>query len=255
MIDLHCHILPGIDDGPATIEDSVALARAAAEAGTRTMVATSHVSWEYPNTAATIAALVDDVNERFAREQVPIEVRPGAELAMTRVGDLSDEALLAYGLGGGPWLLVECPLTPAASGFDAMIYQLQSRGHRLVLAHPERSPAFHRNIDALAELADNGVLTSVTAGALVGRFGSTVRRFALQLAERGLIHNVASDAHDAVRRHPGMRAEIEAAGLGTHMQWLTSELPAAVLAGAPLPERPPEPVLERPHGWRRFLRR
>lgn len=255
MIDLHCHILPGIDDGPATMEDSIELARAAAEAGTRTMVATSHVSWEYPNEAATIAALVDEVNTRFAAEQVPIEVRRGAELAMTRVGDLTDEKLLEFGLGGGPWLLLECPLTPAGSGFDAMVYHLQSRAHRIVLAHPERSPAFHRDIETLAALVDNGALTSVTAGALVGRFGSQVKRFALRLAERGLIHNVASDAHDAVRRRPGMLAELEEAGLSAQAQWMTSEVPAAIIAGDTLPPRPVEPVLERPSGWRRFLHR
>ncbi len=93
MIDLHCHVLPGIDDGPATIEASVALARAAAAAGAQTIVATPHVSWDYPNDAATIARLVDTVNERLAQEQIDVTVRAGAELAFTRIADIPEAEL------------------------------------------------------------------------------------------------------------------------------------------------------------------
>ena len=82
MIDLHCHVLPGIDDGPQTIEDSVAIARAAASAQTRTIVATPHVSRRYPNTAETIARLVGELNARLASDAVPVEILPGAELSI-----------------------------------------------------------------------------------------------------------------------------------------------------------------------------
>lgn len=93
MIDLHCHVLPGIDDGPESIDGSVALARAAAAAGTRVLVATPHVSWHYQNEAATIARLTDEVNERLSAEEIPLEVLTGAEIAMTRVGEIRPSEL------------------------------------------------------------------------------------------------------------------------------------------------------------------
>ena len=94
MIDLHCHVLPGIDDGPDTIEDSLALARAAASAGTRVMVATPHVSWEYQNDAATITKLARELNARLAQDGVALEVLVGAEIAMTRAADI--EAVILH---------------------------------------------------------------------------------------------------------------------------------------------------------------
>jgi len=240
VIDLHCHVLPGIDDGPETIEDSVALARAAAAAGTRTLVATPHVSTRYPNDAGTIARLVDEVNARLAAEAVALEIRPGAELAMTRLIDIDPAQLPRLGLGGGgPWLLVEPPFTAVVSGLDILLLDLQRRGHHILLAHPERCPAFHRDPRMLGSIVRTGVLTSITAGSLVGSFGEPARRFALGLAREGMIHNVASDAHDDVKRPPGMAAEIERAGLGSLAEWLTEQVPAAILSGEEtIPPRP-----------------
>jgi protein-tyrosine phosphatase len=238
MIDLHCHILPGIDDGPATIEDSIVLARAAAAAGTRVLVATPHVSWTYPNDAETIARLVDQLNARLDSEGVALEVQAGAELAMTRLVDLAPDELSRLRLGGGPWLLVEPPFTPTVTGLDALVFDLQRQGHRILLAHPERCQAFHRDPGMLREFVSEGILTSITAGSLVGRFGGEVRRVALSLAREGLIHNVASDTHDIVRRPPGMAAELRQAGLEPLTEWLTERVPAAILSGGEIPPRP-----------------
>jgi len=235
---MHCHVLPGIDDGPETIDGSVALARAAAEAGTHTLVATPHVSWHYPNDADTIARLVDELRARLIAEQVALEIRPGAEIAITRLVDIDPAELPRLGLGGGPWLLVEPPFTPVADNLDTIMLNLQQRGHRLLLAHPERCPAFHRDPRMLETLVHAGVLTSITAGSLVGRFGGEVRRFALELARAGMIHNVASDAHDLARRQPGVMAELEQAGLGPLADWLTQAVPAAILDGGEIPPRP-----------------
>ena len=238
MIDLHCHVLPGIDDGPQTIEDSVAITRAAATAQTRTIVATPHVSRRYPNTSETIARLVGELNARLASEAVAVEIRPGAEVSMVHAIDVAPEQLSRLHLGGGPWLLVEPPLTPVAAVLDTVLLDLQRREHRILLAHPERCPAFHRDPQMLTSLVRAGVLTSITAGSLVGRFGGTVRRFALQLAQEEMVHNVASDAHDPARRPPSMAAELAKAGLGGLSDWLTHEVPAAILSGEDIPPRP-----------------
>src|SRR5271155_1371867 len=100
MIDLHSHVLPGIDDGPDTIEGSLALARAAVAAGTRTLVATPHVSWHYPNDADTIALGVRELKARLAEEEIALELLPGAEIAVTRLPELDEEQRSRLRLGG-----------------------------------------------------------------------------------------------------------------------------------------------------------
>ena len=255
MIDLHCHVLPGIDDGPETIEGSLELARAAAAAGIETLVATPHVSAHYPNDAETIARLVDELDARLTLEGIPVTVLPGAEIAITHLPELDPDQLSRLGLGGGPWLLVEPPFSPVAPGLQNSLLELQRRGHRLVLAHPERSGALQRDHELLRSLADAGVLMSITAGSLVGRFGGEVRRQALALAHEGLLHNVTSDAHDTRNRAPGLREAIAQAGLGPLGEWLTSLVPSAVLAGEPIPAAPLHEWPSARRGLRLGLRR
>jgi protein-tyrosine phosphatase len=238
VIDLHCHVLPGIDDGPRTIEDSLALARAAAAAGIRTVVATSHVSWEYPNRADTIARLVEELNGRLADNGVALEIRPGAEIAMTRLPDTPPDEVSRLTLGGGQWLLIEPPFTEVSTGLDVLVADLHDRGYQVVLAHPERCPAFHRDRSMLEALVHSGALTSVTAGSLAGRFGKAVRRLSIELIRDGLVHNVASDAHDDSHRPPTIAAELEDAGLGPLTDWLTQAVPGAILGGGEIPPRP-----------------
>jgi protein-tyrosine phosphatase len=238
VIDLHCHVLSGIDDGPATIDGSVALARAAAADGTRLLVATPHVNSRYPNEPEPIARGVEELNMRLAAEGIALEVRSGAELAMTRLVEMQATQIQRFALGGGEWLLVECPLSSASTGFDILVLDLQRRGHRVLLAHPERCPAFHREPHMLGSLVSAGALTSITAGALVGRFGGEVRRFALRLVRDGMAHSVASDAHDPVRRPPTMKVDLEAAELGPLAHWLTEAVPSAILEGHEIPPQP-----------------
>ena len=238
MIDLHCHVLPGIDDGPRTLEESLALARAAAASGVREIVATPHVSWDHPNEAADIAARVQDLNGHLRDEGIEVTVRPGAELAFTRIADIPEDELARLSLGGGPWLLVEPPFTPSVVGLENVVAGLRARGHQVVLAHPERCPAFQRDPETLRRLVSSGVACSLTAGSFAGRFGRHVQRFSLALVAEELMHNVASDAHDDSRRPPGLTAELERAGLAALAPWATEAVPAAMLAGEPLPPRP-----------------
>jgi protein-tyrosine phosphatase len=255
MIDLHSHVLPGIDDGPETIEHSVLLARASVAAGTRTLLATSHVNWHYPNDATTLARLTDLLNVRLRAEDLPLEVLPGAEVAMTYAMEMETAELLRLGLGGGPWVLIEPPFTPVAQNLDLMLLNLQRSGVRILLAHPERCPAFQRDPRMIESLVDAGVLTSITAGSLVGRFGSEVRRLSLELVRKGLVHNVASDTHDPVRRPPGIAEELERSGMGELSRWLTVDVPAAILSGGEIPPRPeastPQAHTSRKSPWRR----
>lgn len=256
MIDLHCHILPGIDDGPDTMEETLELARVAVAAGTTTVIATPHVSWDWPDVgAARIAAAVDEVNEALRVAAIDLEVRSGAEVALTRAGDLDDEELVRLRLGGGPWLLAECPLSSSGAGFEQALSALTAKGHRIVLAHPERSPLLQRDRELLGRLVGQGMLSSVTAGSLIGRFGRPVQDVAMEMVAAGMVHNIASDAHSAGRRPPGIRDELRDAGLGEQADWLGRAVPLAVVSGTKVPPMPPMPAHRKPGPLTRLFRR
>jgi protein-tyrosine phosphatase len=255
VIDLHSHILPGLDDGPRTLEGSLDLARAAVAAGTRTILATPHINDDASIDAERVAAGLEVLRPALAEAEIPLEVLPGGEIAIWRLADLDDATLRGLALGGGPYVLIESPFSPVVGPFETIVLDLLMRGHRVLLAHPERCPAFQRDAARLERLVEGGVLVQVTAGSMTGAFGSTVRRFTAALLRDGLVHVVASDAHDAVNRPPGQTAgfdslERELPGLGEQRTWLTEGVPRAILDGEPLPERPPLP---RPGGLLRRL--
>ena len=261
MIDLHTHVLPGIDDGPPDLDTALALLTRMAEEGVDVVVATPHVSEQYPTTAERIAEGVSELRNALADAGVPLEVLPGAEVALDRAVALGDDELDQLCLGEGRFLLVESPLASSAADFDWILDGLRERGFSLVLAHPERSPAFQRDPARLLRHVAAGDLCSITAGAMAGRFGTTVRRFTLRLLREGMIHDVASDAHDLVHRPPGLRIafesfEQEAPGMLDRMGWHTLEVPEAILAGRRPPAQPPLPEITSQGRWpRRFLRR
>jgi protein-tyrosine phosphatase len=238
VIDLHSHVLPGIDDGPDDLDGSLAIARQALRSGTRTLLATPHASSRYPNDAATISAALERLHAALEREGVELEVPRGAEIALTHISEMEGDELAALTLGGSGWLLVEPPFSPVAVGLESTIQALLKDGYGVLLAHPERCPAFQRDPATVERLVAGGVLTSITAGALEGRFGSTARRYAVHLLEAGQAHNVASDAHDHVSRPPSLGPQIQKAGFGALAEWLTEEVPAAILTGTAIPSRP-----------------
>jgi protein-tyrosine phosphatase len=240
MIDLHCHVLPGVDDGPGSVHEAIDLARGAQADGIGTIAATPHVDWSHPDLdARSIRAAVAQLQVHLDAADVDMRIVSGAEVAAGRALELDDAELHELTLGGGCWLLLECPITSTLTpGFTGTARRLAHRGHRLLLAHPERCPIFLRAPEALDELVAEGMLAQVTAGALSGRFGRTVRDAAMQLVARGSVHVVASDGHD--RGRPAVIAsELAATAIDrTLLTWLTQDAPAAILAGTELPPRP-----------------
>jgi protein-tyrosine phosphatase len=258
VVDLHCHVLPGLDDGPRTLDGSLALARAAAEEGTRTLVATPHVNHRYPTSAAMIRDGVARVNRALREGDIPVEVALGAEIAHDTLPRLREEELHALTLGGGPNVLLEAPLGAVGPEFELAFDSLRERGFGVVIAHPERCPSFHRDPDRLGRLVGRGALCSITASAYQGVFGKQVRALAERLLADGLVHDVASDAHDATRRPPALRSALLAAdgrldGVVKIAAWVTENAPAAILSGDPLPPAPPFPRRRRSRrlGWSR----
>jgi protein-tyrosine phosphatase len=243
VIDIHCHVLPGLDDGPANMHEAVMLAEAAAASGTTVLVATPHIDNTWRVRPELIAERADALQRELGEQGVELEIRTGAEIAPARLPDLSADDLARLRLGGGPYLLLECPLSSTAGDFDALLLRIRARGESIVLAHPERSPLFQYEPRRLAALVEAGLLCAITAGAIEGAFGEIVRRFSIELLREQLVHVIASDAHDAHRRPPGIgralaSAETELPGIAQSNEWLTVLAPRAILAGEPLPPRP-----------------
>jgi protein-tyrosine phosphatase len=241
VIDLHCHVIPGIDDGPATIEDSLALCDAARAAGTETIIATPHLNWDYPAVdAVVIHTALARLNSVLREASVDMRLRPGAEMGLSRLPDLSDAEIGVLRLGGGPYVLVECPHQAAAElGIMDAIRVFAKRGHRILLGHPERSPTFRKHPRMLADLTADGMLSCVTARALTGDYGVPVRAYAWEILEAGLVHALASDAHDVSRRPPDLRPSLERAGLEPgQIDYFIGEAPTAIIAGDPVPAPP-----------------
>jgi len=219
------------------------MAAAASAAGTTTMVATPHIDHHWrvrpeaiPQRAAALRAALRD-------EDIELQIIVGAEIALSRLVDLSAEQLRGMRLGRGPYLLIESPLDNAAGDFDALLLHIRRRGESIVLAHPERSPLFQQQPERLASLVEEGLLCSISTGSLRGDFGQLVRRFTIELLRDGLVHDVASDAHDNQRRPPGLHGaleelEHELPGIAGQSEWLTRLAPAAILSGERLPPRP-----------------
>jgi len=258
VIDLHCHILPGIDDGPATVEGSLELAARAVAGGIRKVAATPHIDYGYGVGLDQIEPAVAELRTALQASEIDLELVGGGEIAISRLLELDDADLRRLALGDGPYLLVEAPLEPAVGDIESLIEQLVARGHGVVLAHPERSPPLQRAPDRIERMVEAGALCSITAGAIEGRFGGLVKGFALDLLERGLVHNVTSDAHDADRRPPDLVTWIEATDgrvPETLADWLTEDVPAAILSGQPLPIAPapagPTPGRRRRWPWSR----
>ena len=241
MIDLHCHILPGIDDGAPDIDESIAMAQVAADDGIRTIAATPHVRDDHPFDITELQARRDQLQRALSESGVPVHVEQGAEVAIEKVGTLSDAALSSLCLGRGRYLLVESPYTHALEWFEEAVYALQDRGFRPVLAHPERSPSFISSPSRVADLARGGVLCSLTAASLTGRFGRRVRASSFELLKLGLAHNIASDGHGSSDRRPQLRKGAAVAARkvkGVPVDWYTRAVPEAILAGVDPPAIP-----------------
>jgi protein-tyrosine phosphatase len=251
VVDLHCHVLPGVDDGPSTLEESLALCRAAYQDGTRTLVATPHVGWDYPEvTGPVIHAKVASLNDALRAAAIELTVLTGAEVALSRAGELEDGELDLLTLARGRYVLFEFPWVSRAAGAVHALRSLAHRGYGIVLAHPERSPMLKGDPALVRDLVDSGVLCCLDVASLTDRADRQTRSAAWGLLSGGLAHMVASDAHDAVQRSPRLRSTLADAGLsGAQIDYFTHEAPAAVLEGqAPAP---PPRVNDRHH--RRWL--
>jgi protein-tyrosine phosphatase len=239
VIDLHSHILPGIDDGATTVLDSLRIALASVRAGVQVMAATPHVRDDYPTRPETMERLVEEVRTALADAEIPLDVRPGGELALDWVERLSTDELRRFGLGGNPsYLLVEFPYYAWPLTLGQLAIQLRSRGITPVLGHPERNPEVQSGPERLRPLVEAGALVQLTAASVDGRLGRGPAQAARSLIQGGLAHMIASDAHSAEVRAAGLAEAAGAVHDDALARWLTVDVPGAVVAGTPIPPRP-----------------
>ena len=198
MVDLHAHVLPGIDDGPPDLDASVALLRAVEADGIGTIAATPHVRDDHPDVVpAELAGRVAELQERLDAEGIGVRVVPSGEVDLAWAMGADDDALKLVSIGQrGTDLLVETPYGEPPPTLDDLLFSLAVKGYRVLLAHPERGPAFQRHPERLHALHERGVLMQVTAFALVSpNRPSRSHKLATQLVRDGLATVLASDAH------------------------------------------------------------
>lgn len=236
MIDLHCHILWGVDDGARDKTQALEMAQVAAADGLTGIVATPHdVEGLYSFKPQEIIKMVEDLKTGLAGEGIPLELYPGSEVAL----DLNLEVRYAAGelltlAGKGRHILVELPAAEIPSYTDAMLYRLQVKGLTPVLAHPERNQGVLQKPHWLGEVVERGVLVQLSAPSITGLFGPQVQKRALDFVRRGWVHFVASDAHSAGRRRPsltGARVLLEKMLSREAVEWIFEKNPRLVVEG------------------------
>lgn len=201
MIDIHCHILPGIDDGAATIEDSVVMARAAVQEGITTIIATPHhKNNKFSNPKSSILTKVNDLNTVLKQENIPLTILPGQEVRIYGevLEDYYKEEILT--LNHTKYLFIEFPSSSVPRYAERLLYELQTEGIIPIIVHPERNKELQEKPDLLYQFVKNGALTQVTASSVAGYFGKNVKKFSEQLIEHNLTHFLASDAHNLRNR-------------------------------------------------------
>jgi protein-tyrosine phosphatase len=239
VIDLHSHVLPGVDDGARTIEDSVAIARAAVADGVQMLAATPHVREDFRTELATMTRLVELVQRTVERAGVQLRILPGGEIALEELDVLTRDELRGFGLGGNPrYVLVEFPYTGWPLALEERLFKLHTDGFVPVIAHPERNREVQGDPERLEPLVRSGCLVQVTAASIDGRLGRSAAACGRTLIDDELAHMIASDAHLPGVRAIGMSNAAQAVGDEALARWLTLDVPRAIVDDQPLPQRP-----------------
>lgn len=232
LIDLHCHLLPGVDDGALDLGDSLAMARLAIAEGFEAVCATPHIRSDHDVRIAELPGRVAALRDELAARELPLRVIAGGEVSELALARMSDEELRAVALGGGRWILLEPRGGPLSDSLDEAVAELESRGFHALVAHPERHLA-EDMLGRLARLVDRGALVQATAAAL--ERGPAVEGMRA-LAARGLVHVLATDAHSSHGGRPmriagGLEALRDVERVAPHLDWIARAAPEAIVSG------------------------
>lgn len=254
MIDIHSHVLYGLDDGARTIEDSLAMLRMAAASGTTDLVATPHANPAYRFDPQRIAGQIEEIS---ASSVAGVRLYTGCDfhLSYENIQDAIENPT-KYTINHKNYLLVEFSDLLIFKNTLEIFGRLGDAGMIPVITHPERNGLLRQRLDEIAKWVDAGALVQVTAQSLTGEFGRRAQEFCRVLLDRGLVHFVASDAHDCQRRPPRLdqaRAWLMENYGETLAEALCVSNPGAALRGEHLKALPDE-VVSSSHKWYQFWR-
>ena len=243
MIDLHSHVLPGIDDGAADLDEALVMCRAAAADGIEVLAATPHVRHDHPTTPEQMESALALVRDAAGDT---IDLAPGGELDLAEL-DRPPGELARFALAGNPgYLLVETPYHGWPLDIALRFGRLLEGGVTPVLAHPERNFDVQQRPELLAGLVAAGALVQVTAASVDGRHGRGTQRCVRGLLDARLVHLIASDAHAPSVREIGLSGAAHAVGDARLADWLVDGVPRAIVERRTVPPRPPR---GRPRRW------
>ncbi|WP_062051730.1 tyrosine-protein phosphatase [Bacillus sp. JCM 19034] len=202
MIDIHCHIIPGVDDGPKTVAEAMAMAQQAEREGITAIVATPHHKHpSFMNDGQAVLKAVQELNASLKEYEISLNVLPAQEIRL--FGEMNEQLqtgeLLSYG-GHNQYILVEFPSNQIPRYTKQLFYDLRMQDYTPIIAHPERNKVLMEQPDMLYEFVKNGALTQVTTSSITGHFGKKIKKFSEQLIEANLTHFIASDAHNLAER-------------------------------------------------------
>jgi protein-tyrosine phosphatase len=206
VIDIHCHILPGIDDGPEDPDESVEMARIASLDGITKIVATPHIK-DMRHPASSIEKKIAVLNAQLTEKNIPVQIFRGAD-----VSAMLDVSLLqCYTINGTQYILIEFPHTHLPRNSGEILFRLMMNGFHPIITHPERNLSVLTNPKLLFELLHTGISVQITAGSLTGDFGVDIQECALYLIKKGVVSFIATDAHSSSERRPVLSEGVKAA--------------------------------------------
>ena len=229
MIDLHCHILPSIDDGAKNAKESVSMARVAAKDGITHIVATPHIR-ETLHPVNFLKQYVTKFNEALQKLQVPVEILYGADVYAM----LLPKEVRRYAINNTQYILIEFPYTHIPANASDILFNFKTQNLIPIITHPERIPSVIRNPETLFSLLSRDVYVQVTADSLTGNFGEQIQECAFYLLQKGAVHFIASDAHSATVRRPVLSEAVKVAEkiVGKEeARKLVEDNPLAVISG------------------------
>jgi len=259
LIDLHCHILPGIDDGAASLEKSLVMARQAVRDGIQTVVATPHhLNGLYQNALSDIVTRVNHLSQILEQEAIALKVVPGSEIHVCE--GLSRSILKGEAAtinGNNKYALLEFPVQSLPHGWEDELFKISLGNVVPVIAHPERLHAFQRNLELLYDLVAMGCMVQLTAMSITGELGEPAMVCSHALLKRRLAHVIATDAHSPEGRplilSRGVMAAARVLGSREEAETMVTTHPEAIISGKPVEF--PEPVRPTRKKWWPFFRK
>ncbi len=236
MIDLHCHILPGIDDGPSEISDSLEMCRMAADDGIGILAATPHFNpGLYEPSSETVLSLINELNTLVNDEGIDIKIIPGADVSVTPELETHLKTIEHLSINRGKkYFLAELPHSSAPDGWDKYLNSFINKGFTPILTHPERNTWLNRHPKSLYAYTKGGGLIQITAMSITGEFGEDAQKLSFKLLEDDMVHVIASDGHSPKRRPPLISKSVKWASniVGSEKAIeLVTTIPSAIVEG------------------------